>query len=313
MIQFAYVDVFANTPLAGNPVVVVPNADDLSTETMKALAREFNLSETAFILRPALPGANRRLRSFTPAGVEVGGVGHHVLGAWWWMAENGVLELSNGENAFAQEIDGRALPLTITAENGVATRIAMRQEPFEPGKQVTDLSPLASALSIPLGFFDQRIPVQAASTGVAHLMVAVRNRAALDQVNADQEKLRRVLHDAGAEGCYVFALAHENDADAHARFFNPTVGIAEDPATGTAAGPLACLLIESKLATPPVVRIAQGAQVQRPSLIEVYVRNGIPEIRGYAVIAGEGSMRLPPQEVRMSAVAHDDRRRDRSQ
>jgi PhzF family phenazine biosynthesis protein len=308
VIHFAYVDVFADVPLAGNPATVVPNADGLSDESMKALAREFNLSETAFILRPALPGADWKLRSFTPAGAEVGGVGHHVLGASWWMAETGVLALSDGENAFMQEIDGHMLPLTIMAENGRVTRIAMRQGRFEVGTPLNDLSQLSSALSIPLDAFDEDLPVQPASTGVAHLMVAVRNRAALDELNVDQERLRQVLRSAGAEGCYVFTLSHEDEADAHARFFNPTVGIAEDPATGTAAGPLACLLIERNSVPGPIVRIAQGAHVQRPSLIEVFVDGGIPEIRGSAVIAGSGSMQLHQQESQTSATVPGDRK-----
>ncbi len=307
MVHFAFVDVFANTPLAGNPVTVVPNADELSDESMRALAREFNLSETAFILRPASTGADWRLRSFTPAGAEVGGVGHHVLGAWWWMADTGVLDLPDGESAFVQEIDGHLLPLTITAQNGRVTRIAMRQGRLELGRPLKGLSELASALSIPMDAFDERLPVQAASTGVAHLMAAVRDCATLDQLNVDQEKLRHVLRNAKAEGCYVFTVSNESGADAHARFFNPTVGIPEDPATGTAAGPLACLLIERHLATGPIVRIAQGAHVRRPSFIEVSVHDGIPEIRGYAVIAGSGSMLLHPQESQTNAAVHDGR------
>ena len=79
---FYFVDVFAARPLTGNPLSLVPDADGLDEVQMRAIAREFNQSETTFLLRPSLPGATVRLRSFTPAGVEVGGAGHNALGAW---------------------------------------------------------------------------------------------------------------------------------------------------------------------------------------------------------------------------------------
>ena len=90
-ISFYWVDVFASRPLTGNPLALVPDADDLDESQMHAIAREFNQSETTFLLRPRLPGATCRLRSFTPAGAEVGGAGHNALGAWLWLAASGRL------------------------------------------------------------------------------------------------------------------------------------------------------------------------------------------------------------------------------
>jgi predicted PhzF superfamily epimerase YddE/YHI9 len=85
------IDVFAYQPLNGNPLALVIDAQELSQETMQRIAREFNQSETTFLLPPTRPQADWRLRCFTPAGIEVSGAGHNALGAWWWLAEAGRL------------------------------------------------------------------------------------------------------------------------------------------------------------------------------------------------------------------------------
>jgi hypothetical protein len=85
------VDVFATRPLTGNQLSLVPDADGLDESQMRAIAREFNQSETTFLLRPTLAGATCRLRSFTPTGAEVSGAGHNALGAWIWLEASGRL------------------------------------------------------------------------------------------------------------------------------------------------------------------------------------------------------------------------------
>jgi trans-2,3-dihydro-3-hydroxyanthranilate isomerase len=80
---YYFVDVFADEPLTGNPLSVVAEADGLDDQTMRRIAREFNQSETTFLLSPTRPEAHARLRSFTPSGAEVFGAGHNALGAWW--------------------------------------------------------------------------------------------------------------------------------------------------------------------------------------------------------------------------------------
>src|SRR5499427_219418 len=103
-LRFYFVDVFAQEPLNGNPLSLVVDAEDLSRETMQQIAREFNQSETTFLLPPTRPEADWRLRSFTPTGVEVSGAGHNALGAWWWLAQAGRLALADSATVFHQEI-----------------------------------------------------------------------------------------------------------------------------------------------------------------------------------------------------------------
>ena len=114
-LPFHFVDVFAVAPLTGNPLVVVEDAGNLPLRVLQQIAREFNQSETTFVLPATRAGADWRLRSFTPAGAEVFGAGgHNTLGAWWWLAEAGRLALTGRLTVFHQEVGDRVLPVTIS-------------------------------------------------------------------------------------------------------------------------------------------------------------------------------------------------------
>jgi trans-2,3-dihydro-3-hydroxyanthranilate isomerase len=239
-VPFYFVDVFASRPLTGNPLSLVPDADGLGEVQMRAIAREFNQSETTFLLRPSLPGAAVRLRSFTPIGAEVGGAGHNALGAWLWMEAAGRLPSAGGELGFRQEIAGQVLPVEVIRRSGEPATVWMDQSPPRIGAVVSDRAALATALGLTEGDLAADEPAQVVSTGAGHLLVPVRNRGAVDRAAPDVARLARVLRQAGGEGCYLYSTDPVDPADAvaYTRFFNPTVGIAEDPATGTAAGPL---------------------------------------------------------------------------
>jgi trans-2,3-dihydro-3-hydroxyanthranilate isomerase len=286
-VAFALVDVFADEPLSGNPLAVVPDADQLSEHLMPRIAREFNQAETTFLLAPTAAGADHRLRSFTAAGVEVYGAGHNALGAWWWLAEDGRLDRSG---VWHQQIGPAVLPVHVSAE-----RVAMSQEPARYGATVEPGS-LAAALGVDVATLGAAAGLPAAQvvdTGAAHLMVGLRDREAVEAVAPDTAALRALLLDADGEGCYLYALnPAEPDATAHARFFNPVAGIVEDPATGTAAGPLACLLHRHGLAGDRAV-IAQGHHLGRPSRIEVTLDGDTPVVAGRAVVSATGTLRLP--------------------
>jgi trans-2,3-dihydro-3-hydroxyanthranilate isomerase len=294
MTPFYLVDVFTTEPFTGNPLAVVLGGEDLTTVAMQRIADEFNQTETTFLLPPTLPGADWRLRSFTATGTEVFGVGHNALGAWWWLAASGRLTLDAATRTFNQEIDGRVLPVEIRSERGQVVAVGMAQGDPAFGAVVGKRSPLASALD--LGDAELavgRLEAQVVSTGVPHLLVPVRDPGALNRARPKPEQLAAYLRSIGAQGCYLFCLDPlDAGAPAQTRFFGPNVGIAEDPATGSAAGPLAAYLVARELASErrPVI-IEQGRAMGRPSRIEVQVRGGGVRVSGTAVVVVEGNLR----------------------
>lgn len=294
--EFVLVDVFADQPLHGNPVAVVPDAARLSEPAMAKLARELNQAETTFLLPPTRPEADWRLRSFTPAGREAFGAGHHTLGAWWWLAESGTLDLGETGRRFNQEVGDRVLPVTVVCESGRVTSIAMDQLPPEFGAVCRDFAELAAALNLELDDLAvDTLPAQVVSTGAPHLLVPIRDRSALQQARPDVPRLAALLSALGGEGCYLFTRQTVRpDAAAHTRFFNPTLGIVEDIATGTAAGPLACLLVAHHLAEDGgTLRIEQGDVLGRPSVIEVHTSREGVTVSGRCVVSGRGCLRVP--------------------
>jgi PhzF family phenazine biosynthesis protein len=290
MTPFYLVDVFTDRPFAGNPLAIVADADHLGTERMRRIAGEFNQTETTFVLRPTTDDAQWRLRSFTAIGTEVFGVGHNALGACWWLAASGRLTLDAPTRTFAQEIDGRVLPVEIRSQAGRVVSVGMTQADPVFGAVVGKLSPLASALD--LGDAELavgRLNAQVVSTGVPHLLVPVRDQGALGRARP-QETLAAYLRSVGAQGCYVFCLDPlDTDAPVRTRFFGPNVGIAEDPATGSAAGPLGAYLVAQGIANGqrPVV-VEQGHTMGRPSRIEVRVSGAGVRVCGTAVVVLEG-------------------------
>lgn len=286
---------FADAPLAGNPLAVVADAERLDERTMQAVAREMNQSETTFVLTPTRPGVTWRLRSFTPAGAEVVGAGHNTLGAWWWLATAGRVPLdADGGAVLAQEIGDRVLPVMVKGRNGRPEAIEIQQAPPSFGRTLSDRAELAAALGLDAhgGDLLDDAPAQVVSTGAAHLMVPASGRAAVDRAAPDPPRLAAVLAQAGGQGCYLYCLEPVDPAAiAYARFFNPTVGISEDPATGSAAGPLVCRLIAQGAVPDGVPTVVeQGHAMGRPSRIRVHVSGEQVRIGGGAVVVAEGTI-----------------------
>jgi trans-2,3-dihydro-3-hydroxyanthranilate isomerase len=281
-LPFALVDVFASTPLSGNPLAVVLDADELSDGQMQRVAGEFNQPETTFVLRPRRPGATRRLRSFTAAGSEVVGAGHNALGAWWWLVESGVVEAG----ALQQELGDEVLPVSVERHRD-RLDVAMRQAAPVPGAEVAARD-FAAALGLPADAFAGGVRGRVVSTGSPHLLLPARDRAIVDAAAPDSAVLRESLAGCAAQGCYLFAVSGDR---AYARFFNPTVGLWEDPATGSAAGPLAWWLTRDTPG-PATLTVEQGHALGRPSELYVEVDGAAVTLHGAAALAAEGRLHV---------------------
>ena len=299
-VPFCFVDVFARRPLTGNPLSLVPDADDLTEPQLRAIAREFNQSETTFILRPSRAGATWRLRSFTPIGAEVFGAGHNALGAWLWLAAAGRLPASAAEAeagaGLTQEIGDDVLPVQVSQGDDGLVTVTMDQSAPRFGGVATDRAELAGGLGLGQADLVPGEQAQVVDTGAGHLLVPVRDRAAVDRAVPVTERLAAVLRRAGGEGCYLYSRdpVDGTDAVAYTRFFNPAMGIAEDPATGTAAGPLVARLVaDGKIADRgrPVI-VEQGYKLGRPSRIQVSVAGPRVRVGGSGLIVAEGTLTL---------------------
>jgi PhzF family phenazine biosynthesis protein len=283
------IDVFAETPLTGNPLAVVEDADALSEEQLRNIAREFNQAETTFIMRSSR--ADRKLRSFTASGAEVYGAGHNALGAWLWMAEHGDLGPLGEPHVFHQEIGEDVLPITLERRDGrVLGR--MKQSPLKLSDVFTAIPALADALALDVADVYTTPAPRVADTGAGHLHVRVRDGDTVDRARPSAEKLLDVLADAGAEGCYIYAFDPDVPVRAYARFFNPTVGLWEDAATGTAAGPL-CAYLGSlgMLDADNALVVEQGAHMGRRSALHIRLAPE-PELSGSGIVVMRGEMML---------------------
>lgn len=282
------IDVFADKPLSGNPLAVVEDADDLTVNQMKQIAGEFNQAETTFIMRSTR--ADHKLRSFTASGAEVIGAGHNALGAWLWLAEEGKLCPLNTPQTFQQEIGEDVLPIVLTKVGG---RIFghMRQAPLKLSSPLNDVTALAAALGLQKSDIMTTPAPRPGDTGASHLLVRVRDAGTVDQAKPASDALLDVLSQAGAEGCYIYAHDSLYPDTAYARFFNPTVGLWEDAATGTAAGPLAAYLGQQGLLRNGTIAVEQGTKMGRKSILNIRLRPE-PELSGAGIIVLRGSIRL---------------------
>jgi trans-2,3-dihydro-3-hydroxyanthranilate isomerase len=291
-VPFCFVDVFASRPLTGNPLSLIPDADGLAESQLQAIAREFNQSETTFVLRPSVAGATYRLRSFTPIGAEVFGAGHNALGAWLWLAHADRLP---AVGPLTQEIGDKVLPVEVSRDHDGLVSVTMAQSAPRFGGVAGDQAELAASLGLAEADLVPDQPAQVVDTGAGHLLVPLRDRAAVDRAVPATERLAAVLRQAGGQGCYLYSRdpVEPGDAVAYTRFFNPTMGIVEDPATGTAAGPLVARLVaEGQVPDGRPVIVEQGYKLGRPSRIQVSVAGPQVRVGGSGLVVAEGTLAL---------------------
>jgi PhzF family phenazine biosynthesis protein len=289
---FVLVDVFTDVPLAGNPLVLFPDADDLGDERMQAMAREVSLSETTFVVAASDARAHRRLRSFSPT-AEIFGAGHNALGAWWVLVARGYVPRPERGDLFWQELGDGVLPIEASFDDDGLTSIWMTQKTPRLAAAEPDRRELARALSLDADALrvPELAPRVAEAGATRHLLVPVRGLADLKRASVDSEKLAALAKPFGCEGCYLFTLeTTDARSAAHARAFFPAIGIPEDPATGTAAGPLGYYLVARGRAPSgeqPLI-IEQGDEMGRPGRIHVRVRGDRVDVGGRCTIVGEG-------------------------
>ena len=289
--DYLVVDVFTETPFEGNPLAVFPDATGLGDAEMQTLARELNLSESSFVFPPERPEATARLRMFTPQ-VEVPFAGHPTIGTAFALVRLG--RIPQGTPGFV--LDERIGPVPVRLESSEPFLAWLRTPPIVFGP-VFDAAACAAALGLEPSDLLEGAPAQAVSAGNPFLYVALGSEEAVDRAALDARAIERVAPGLGATGVFVFAVRPDG---AYSRMFAPMSGVFEDPATGSATGPLAAYLVEYGLcARREGLRLVseQGVKMRRRSLVHAllhFTGDALDqvEVGGSAVEVIRGSVSL---------------------
>jgi len=301
-LKFYQADVFSSLPFGGNPVAVFPDAQGLSDDQLQQIAREMNLSETVFVFPPTDPAAIVRLRIFTPT-QEIPFAGHPVVGTFYVLAQLGLVKMPEPVTRVVQECNIGLFPVEIHHSDGQLTRVVMSQpEPqfLERVEGVEELYKVAVALGLPKhAIADAKCPLEVVSTGLPVLIVPVRTLTAVRSIKPDASAIMDLCGRIGANGMMVFTtVTVEPSATVHARMFAPSIGILEDPATGSAGGALGAYLVQNgvvDVGPTTELLIEQGYEMERPSNIFVRVESDDDAIQsvkvgGQCVMVVEGTL-----------------------
>ncbi|MBN1436717.1 MAG: PhzF family phenazine biosynthesis protein [Sedimentisphaerales bacterium] len=257
-----FIDVFTNMPFAGNQLAVFPSADDLTDAQMQKLANEINYSETTFVQKSNNSQADYNIRIFTPKS-EIPFAGHPTLGTAY-----SLLNVLDNDCKDKKSINLRTkvgvIPLVQSNEV-----IWMKQNEPEFFDTYEDLDEIASLVGLKGCDIQENLPIEEVSTGNTILIVPIEGLTSIRKAQGNMDRIAGFFAKHNSIAPYIFSFETENqDAKVHTRLFAPHFGIIEDPATGSAAGPLVAYLLKHKVFGDQFeIQNEQGIEIKRPSRI----------------------------------------------
>ncbi len=297
--NFFQCDVFTKTPFGGNPLAVVTDAQDMTALEMGKIAREMNLSETTFVLPPTDPSADFKIRIFTPT-TEIPFAGHPTLGTAFVIAEQGFTHVDEPRTQIKLELNIGVIPVTLFIKDNVTEFVQMTQPAPTFGERFNDIATLAKAMAIEESEIrETQLPAEVVSCGLPVLIVPVKSLGAIQNAEPKVELIKDMLKDFESKLLMPFTSETLNaESTIHSRLFAPSFGIIEDPAPGSAGGPIGSYLFKHNLTeVNPTIRIINeiGFEIERPSIINVEIDvqdNGIVGVRvgGCVTMIAEGSL-----------------------
>jgi trans-2,3-dihydro-3-hydroxyanthranilate isomerase len=273
--SFYTADVFTSARFGGNQLAVFPDAEGIDPAVMQSIAREFNLSETTFVLRPKDPRHTRHVRIFTPA-AEVQFAGHPTVGTAFVLATAGLVELTGDVTTMVLEEGVGPVPVTIRSANGRPdfAQLTAAQLP-EYGPPAPAIAALARVLSLDASDIrTDAFAAESATCGLPFLFVPLESRAAVSRARPRLDEWDTVLGAYWAKNIMVFCSDDESTGtDYRARMFAPTLGVPEDPATGSACAALGGYLAKRDARRDGTLKwvVQQGVEMGRPSVLEIEV------------------------------------------
>jgi trans-2,3-dihydro-3-hydroxyanthranilate isomerase len=297
--RYLHLDVFTDAPFEGNQLAVFPEPQGLTPEQMQTITREMNFSECTFILPAEAPGTDVRMRIFTP-GEELPMAGHPTIGSTFALAKEGVIK--PGRPGFVFGLGVGPTPVSLDWKGSTLDFAWMTQKNPQFGNAVTDRAAFARAIGVASSDL-ANTPVQVVSCGVPFLFAALNSRRAVDEVSVDVPSYSEVCKASDVESLplFVFTAARaqsHGDEAVYSRMLAPGFGIAEDPATGGASGPLGCYLFKYRLLDRTALTHAislQGVKMLRPSRVHISIDadgDAIARVRvgGRSVLVGDGRL-----------------------
>jgi trans-2,3-dihydro-3-hydroxyanthranilate isomerase len=302
-VPYLTADVFTRIPFGGNPLAVFPDASGIPPELMLAIAREFNYSETTFVLPPDQPAHAARVRIFTPGG-ELPFAGHPTVGTAHVLAAIGQIRLTGDETRIIFEEGVGPVPVVIRSRDGYPDHVqltAAQPPSFTPPPPNADIAGLLSLA--PSDLVGDAMPPATVSCGVPFLFVPLKDREVLSRARINLPLWESTLAVHVTSMVFPFTLDGSEPgagADVRARMFAPGIGVPEDPATGSAAVALGGYLAAAHPEATASLRwtVHQGVEMGRPSVLDVEAekRDGsvvATRVGGSSVIVCQGTMRLP--------------------
>jgi trans-2,3-dihydro-3-hydroxyanthranilate isomerase len=295
--RFYILDVFTSRKFGGNQLAVIIDGRGLSTAAMQSIAREFNFSETTFVLPARDSSCARRVRIFTPQR-ELPVAGHPTVGTSWILASRGEFGLDGKATSVKLELGVGPIAVTIEGKHGKPDFVWMTHRPAQFGAIRKDRARVAAALGLRADDLRTDLPVQTVSTGVPLLFLPFKSLDALKRSVSEAKALGSIFAASGKrQAIYLFTIERTRLLVVRARMYAPHDGIVEDPATGGAAGPLGAYAAKYGLidAAGGSFTIRQGVEMGRPSEIRVEVTRGdagahTVRIGGRCAIVAEGTL-----------------------
>lgn len=284
-LNYHLLDVFTERQFGGNQLAVFPDPPpDMPATTMQKIAKELNLSETTFVFPTSDTAADFRLRIFTPA-AELPMAGHPTVGTAYLLARLGALgHIADAKTIIFQEGIG-PIAVTIRADENGEPREVWMQQPIPQFLEIyEDRASIAAILSLTVSDLQVGAPMQVLSSGLPFLFVVLNSLAAMQRTRLRLDKWTARL--AGTPAANVFVTTTEavyEHATVHSRMFAPALGISEDPATGSASGPLGAYLLKYGLASSVSMVSEQGFEIGRPSFIHIEARRTGDEFTHVAI------------------------------
>ena len=266
------VDVFTERALTGNQLAVVLDADDIPPDVMQRVAREMNFSETTFVMAPSQPGHAARVRIFTPS-TELPFAGHPTVGTAWVLATQGLVHGRSLEFTLEEGVG----PVAVRGEQGPnGITFWMTHPPLTFGEVMSQRGRIAGSIGLHESDLVSDVPLQVASTGNEFLYMALKNRESVDSAVSDKTRMRKAYD--GRDALPIFLFAADGAGRLYSRMFAPDIiGVDEDPATGSASGPLGAFAVKYGLVPhAPHVSITseQGTKMGRRSIIHIRLEYG---------------------------------------